>query len=442
MKTNLDLGKSIKETQNKDCVHLFTVTLDEHQTKDLCLNALAKLQHVVKIPGFRVGKVPLSMIKNQFPSEVRDEAIDIAAKAALPEIFKQNKDLNPVVQPMMRDVKYEEDKSLSFEIQIETPPVFEVKDYTKLKASKKAVNVSDKDVDSYINQVLEYNSYLKSADENATVAKNHYIIADYHCIEDGKTVPGSDIKGDIIDMNNPQTITGLPEAVLGAKKGDTKEFMSKLGDKEMKYVVTVSEIKEKVTPALDEEFFKSAGVKDEAELRTNVKKMLEDQQNETAEKEMTEQLEDALIKNNPFALPPTLVAEETADLVQVYKKRMRGAAIDEKKTAERLQPVAVRNLSLTYILHAIAKKENITATDEDLNAELNKALETIKTEEEKNNARRLFEERKEYIRASLVENKTMAFVKENAAIKEVKERKTRTTKAKSAKTEQEETPKA
>ena len=140
MKTNLDLGKSIKETQNKDCVHLFTVTLDEHQTKDLCLNALAKLQHVVKIPGFRVGKVPLSMIKNQFPSEVRDEAIDIAAKAALPEIFKQNKDLNPVVQPMMRDVKYEEDKSLSFEIQIETPPVFEVKDYTKLKASKKAPN--------------------------------------------------------------------------------------------------------------------------------------------------------------------------------------------------------------------------------------------------------------------------------------------------------------
>lgn len=442
MKINLDLGKSIKETQNKDCVHIFTVTLDEQQTKDLCLNAVAKLQHVAKIPGFRVGKVPLSMIKNQFPNEIRDEAIDTAAKAALPEIFEQHKDINPVVQPIMRNVKYEEDKSLSFEIQIETPPVFEVKDYTKLKATKKAVNVSDKDVDTYINQVLEYNSYLKSADEKAKVTKKNYIIADYRCVEDGKTVPGSDIKGDIIDMSNPQTIKGLPEAVLGAKKGETKEFMSKLGDKEMKYVVTVSEIKEKVTPALDEEFFKSAGVKDEAELKANVRKMLEDQQSEASEKDMTEQLEDALIKNNPFSLPPTLVAEETADLIQVYKKRMRGADVDEKKAAERLQPVAIRNLSLTYILHAIAKKENITATDEDLNEELKKALETIKTEEEKNNARKLFEERKEYIRASLVENKVIAFVKENATIKEVKERKTRTSKAKAAKAEQEEAPKA
>ena len=436
MKTTLDLGKSIKEKQAKDCVHLFTVSLDEKQTKDLCQDAVLRLQKVVKIPGFRVGKVPLSMIKNQFSDSVRDEAVEIAAKAALPELFKQNKDLNPVTQPILRDVKYEEDKSLSFEIQVETAPVFEAKDYKKLKATKKIVSVKDEDVDAYISQVQEYNAYLKPAGEGAAVSKTHYVIADYSCWEDGKMVAGSEIKGDIIDMSNPQTIIGLPEAILGAKKGETKEFTSKLGDKEMQYKVTIDEIKEKVTPKLDEEFFKSAGVKDEAELKANVRKMLEDQQNEAYEKELVEQLEDALIKNNPFTLPPTLVAEETADLLQVYKKRMRGAKIDEAKIMEKLQPVAIRNLSLTYILHNIAKIEKIEATDEDLKAELDKALETLKTEEEKKNARRLFEERKEYIRSSMVENKVVAFIKENAEIKEVKPRKPRATKAKAERAEE------
>ena len=148
-------------------------------------------------------------------------------------------------------------------------------------------------------------------------------------------------------------------------------------------------------------------------------KVLEEQQKENNEKELVEHLENELIKNNQFTLPPTLVAEETADLIQVYKKRSR-KNMEEKELIEKLQPVAIRNLSLTYILHAISQKENITATDEDLQEELNKALATLKTEEEKKKAKKLFEERKEYIRSSLIENKTVAFVKENAEIKEVK----------------------
>jgi trigger factor len=85
---------------------------------------------------------------------------------------------------------------------------------------------------------------------------------------------------------------------------------------------------------------------------------------------------------------------------------------------ERLRPVAERNLSLTYILHHIAKKENIQATDAELDAELEKAIARLNTDEEKAKGRELFEKRKEYIRASMVENKTMELVKGKALIKE------------------------
>ena len=84
----------------------------------------------------------------------------------------------------------------------------------------------------------------------------------------------------------------------------------------------------------------------------------------------------------------------------------------------RLKPVAERNLSLTYLLHNIAKKESITATEAELNAELDKVVARLNTEEEKKKARELFENRKDYIMSSIVENKTMDLVKSKAVIKE------------------------
>src|SRR5574344_2834623 len=98
MKTNLVLADKIKEKSVEGCVHTFSVELDKKQVEDTCQSAIVRLQSVVSLPGFRTGKVPLSMIKAQFPSMVRDEAVEISAKAALPEIFKMSK-LNPVVQP-------------------------------------------------------------------------------------------------------------------------------------------------------------------------------------------------------------------------------------------------------------------------------------------------------------------------------------------------------
>jgi len=183
--------------------------------------------------------------------------------------------------------------------------------------------------------------------------------------------------------------------------------------------VTLTELKRKVVPALDDNFLKEAGVKTVDELKANVRKMLEQGASEKTEKDMLGQLEDALIKNNPLSLPPTLVREEAQELLELFKKRAPVEQhLPDDSLLERLKPVAERNLSLTYILHHIAKKEKIEATDAELEAELEKVMARLNTEEEKRKGRELFEKRREYIRASMVESKTMALVKEKAVIKE------------------------
>lgn len=418
MNIALSFGDKIKKIKQDGCVHLFGVTMDAKALGEASQAALVRLQSVVSLPGFRVGKVPLAMIKEQFPSMVKDEVLDLAAKAALPEILKTSQ-LNPVVAPLLKSVSYEPAKSLYFELQFECSPTLEPKGYEKIAAVRKTHKVTDAEVDKYISQVREYNAYLKPAADGEAAGKSHFVIVDYDTFENGQPVKDGSVKGEIVDLSSPQTIAGLADAVTGAKKGESREFDAPFGDKKMHFKVTVNEIKAKVVPELDENFLKEAGVKTVEELKANVRKLLEQGAAEKSEKEFLGQLEDALIKNNPLALPPTLVKEEAQELLELFKKRApMEQHLPDEAMLERLKPVAERNLSLTYILHHIAKKEKIEATDAELDAELEKVMARLNTEEEKAKGRDLFAKRKEYIRASMVESKTMTLVKDKAVIKE------------------------
>ncbi|HAH31515.1 MAG TPA: trigger factor [Elusimicrobia bacterium] len=419
MNITLGFGDRIKKVKQEGCVHTFAVNVDSQRLSEATQAALVRLQSVVSLPGFRVGKVPFAMIKGQFPAMVKDEVIDIAAKSAVPEILKNNK-LSPVVSPLIKNLSYEPDKTLYFEIQFECNPQIEPRGYDKINATRKVHKVTDTDVEKYLEQVRQYNAYLKPVPEGMGAGKADFVIVDYATFENGVKVEGGEVKGEIIDMASPQTIAGLAEAVLGAKKGETREFDAPFGEKKMRFNVKVSEIKEKVVPEIDGDFLKEAGVSSMEELKANVRKLLEKTELEKTEKDLLSQLEDALIKANPMQLPPTLVSQEAHELFELMKKRMPpdDERVREEAFLEKLKPVAERNLSLTFLLHQIAGKESIKAGDAEINAELEKALASLNTEAEKAKARELFENRREYILASIVENRTMDMVKSKAVIKE------------------------
>jgi len=409
----------IKKMKQEGCVFTFAVNINSSELAQITESALVRLQAVVSLPGFRVGKVPIAMIKGQFPSMVKDEVIEAAAKAVITEIIKEHK-LTPVVSPGIKNLRYEQDKTLYFEVQFECNPQIEPRGYDKISATRKTHKVTEEDVEKYLKQVCEYNAYLKPVPDGEGVSGAHYVIVDYDAFENGVKVEGSSVKGEIVDMASPQTIAGLAQAVSGTKKGETREFDAPFGDKKMRFSVTVKEIKQKVVPEIDDNFLKEAGVANVEELKANVCRLLEKSEAEKTEKDLLSQMEDALIKANPMPLPPTLVHQETRELLELMKKRMPAdnENFREETFLEKLKPVAERNLSLAFLLHHIARKENINAGDAELKAELDMALSRLNTAEEKAKARELFENRRDYILASIVENKTMDMVKSKAVIKE------------------------
>jgi trigger factor len=255
--------------------------------------------------------------------------------------------------------------------------------------------------------------------ENQAVSKNHYLIVDYEIFENGKKV--DELKNEMVDMSSPQKIAGLEKAVLGANKGDIKEFETEFDGKKMKFIVKINDIKEKIVPQIDDNFIKQLGAKDINDLREQVRKVLEAQELEKSEKSIIEQIENYIIEKNKFSLPPTLVRQEMEELFEMVKKRSNispDKKLELKDYEDKIKPIAEKNLRVAYILHFIAKKENIKVTEDDFNAELERVIKTLKTEDEVKKAKDLFDQRKDYIMASISENKTIDFIKSKITIKE------------------------
>ncbi len=420
MSLPLQLKDNIKRTSKEGCVFSYGVKIKDNTLTELEQQALVRLQSKVSLPGFRTGKVPVNMIKEQFPSAVKDEIVELAAKASLGDMVKVD-NITPVVTPMIKNVKFEAGRSLEFEIQFESIPQCDAKGYTGVKATRKVHKVGEKDIADYIERIQSYNAYLKPIEGDEAIGKAHYAIFDYEAYEDGKKLEDNSAKGEIMEMSNPGSqIAGLADAIMGAKKGETKEFDSSAGGRKLHFKVVINEIKTKIVPEIDDKFLKEAGVKTMEELKENIRKIIERGENEKTEKDFSVQIEEELLKKNSMELPPTLVKEETKELLEMFKKRMgnNGGKMSDDELVKKLEPVAERNLSLAYILHSIAQKEKVEITEKDLQAELERAMQSASSEKEKAQVKVIFEKRKEYITATLRENKTLDFVKSKASVKE------------------------
>lgn len=406
-----------RKEKEDGCTKIYEVSFILNDYINLEDEALCEVQKVVSYPGFRKGKVPFEIIREHFYDALDHEIKEIAVHKAVSEIMEKEK-INPVVSPSVYDIKHDTStKKISFKLYFENSPVFEPKGYTDFEVIKKIKKISDKDVDEHIEQIRQYNAYLKPVDE--TVSKDKYILVDYEIYENGNKI--DEVKNEIIDMSSPQTIMGFEDAVIGSKKGDRREFETEFDGRKLKFIINIKDVKVRIIPDLDENFIKQLGAENIEDFKKQVRNILEGDEKIKAEKNLVEQIENKLIEQNSFPLPPTLVKQEMEDLFEIAKKRANIAEnqnLDITKYEDKLKPIAERNLRIAYILHAIAKKENIMATEEDYLKELDKVISTLKSEEEVKKAKQLFESRKNYIMATITENKTMDFIKSKIKIKE------------------------
>ena len=403
-----------KKIKEDGCCLTYEVELKNDDFLKYQERAILKVQAEAEYPGFRKGKVPIDILKKNFSNYITNALKEIIVIDVLNDLYEKEK-IFSIITPRIFDFSIDENiKKASFKIYIEQNPKFDVKNYTDFEVKRSIKKITDEDIDKHIQTIREYHAYLKPVDE--PVSKKHYILVDYEVWEDGNKV--QDFKQELVDMSSPQTIMGFDDAVLGKKKDDTVEFETEFDNKKLKFIVNILDVKEKVVPEIDENFLKEIGAKDVNDLREQVRKILELEELQKSEKSIIEQIENHLILNNDFPLPPTILKEEMNEIFEIVKQRanITDPNVTLKDYEDKIRPIAERNLKITYILNAIANKENIKATEDDYYKELDKVIKTLKSDDEVNKAKDLFEKRRSYIMASITENKVLDFIKSKIKI--------------------------
>lgn len=414
------LKTKAKKLREEGLRQVYQVEVPAGKLQEALHNVFVRLQLTARVPGFRQGKAPLDVIKKQYASAARNEAVDQLIQQVVPEVLK-DLDVRPVAIPAVGSVSALEDGTVSFELHVEVAPKIEPKGYKGIDVSRKEYSVEETEVESRLRQLQEGNARLEKAEAEA-VGKDHYVVMDYELLQDGKPVEGGSGRQELVDMSSDQTLDGLAAGLAGAKRQETREIEVKLDGRPAVCKATVQEIKVKILPKLDDEFAKDIGVESLEKLREELRKLIARENEERSDREMALQLEEALLKANKFEAPPTLVEHQLEHMARRVTARLVGPDRElpqeqAGKLREELKPQAAKQVRLQLLLSEIARKEGVEATDADFDEELRRTMEAQDDEKRRQQTREFFTNNKEDILAAIRERKTIRMIREAAKVK-------------------------
>ena len=300
------------------------------------------------------------------------------------------------------------------------PPAVAPKDYQKIAIKRTQYLADEKAIEARLQELREANARLEKAASEAA-DKTHYVVIDYQAYQDGKPLPKAKGDNELVDMSSDQTLEGLVEGIVGMKRGESKDLPVKLNGKSATIKASVKEIKSKILPALDAEFAKDIGFESLDLLRAKLKEVIEQEGQQKTEREISQQIEEALLKANQIPLPPALVESQLEHMIDRLRRQMGGRLNDEQlgELKKKMLPRAEDEVRIGYLLPAIAEKEKISASEAELQAELDKNLAAIESDVKKDEIRKMFTERKDALAGMIRDRKAMQFLRDQAVITDV-----------------------
>ena len=418
--TTTALRLKTKKLKEEGCLHSYEVELPAPAVQEALHNAFIRLQSRARIPGFRQGKAPIDLIKKQYADHARSEAADALLRGAVPEALREL-GLEPVSSPSVADFKMTDGSPLVFELRVEVAPRVEPQGYKSLALRRTTYSPEESQVLARLTEVQEGNARLEKSEAEA-VSKSHYVVVDYEILREGKRLPGAHGKQELVDMSSEQSIEGLTEGLLGAKRGESREFPVKTEGQAGVCKVSVSEIKEKILPPLDDEFAKDMGLDSLDALKAKLREMIEAEAKERSERELLSQIESALLSSNRFPIPESLAQAQLDHSLDRLVRRFGARGIPEAELAklrDKIKPQAEAEVRLSFILSAIGRKENLSVSEDDLKKELERNLQKAETDDQKKDVREYFEAHQEGIASALRDRKVMDFIRAKATLTDV-----------------------
>ena len=371
---------------------------------------VVRYQKMARVPGFRQGKTPASLVRRRFAEELKQEVVE----SLVPKFFReevQKRGFTPISQPRIIDFHFEDGEPLSFKAVFEIMPAIEVAPYADLRAEKADVSVSDDEVERELQALRENQATYNSVEEDRGLQDGDFAQASFtgtpiekqesslvdpsgNPVSSGqqetKATGAQPVHMDdvLIDIGGANTVPEFTQNLRGAKASEERTFIitypedaqdKRLAGKTLEYKVQVKGIKKKQIPELNDDFAKELGQFTSLEdLRTKIREQLESQKRHEIEHTAKDKLVEELVNRNNFPVPETLVDQQVTSRLErgfralaaqgMRPEDMRKMDFGRLRNAQR--EAAVREVKASLILEKIADKENIQASDADLDLEL------------------------------------------------------------------------
>lgn len=333
--------------------------------------AAARVSKQVRIPGFRPGKAPAAMVKKAYAQAIDQEAVDQLLREAFEAVLAQEK-LDLATQPHAHDVKFGEDDTLSFELHCEVRPTIALSKLEGFRVMRPKSEVTDEMVQEQLDRLLEQRATWTPVEGKP--AEGDLVTVTLATAEDDGTIPeGREYR---LVMGAGQAIAGIEELVLSMSIGETKEQPVKWPEdfpdeaqrgKTKPVRATLSEIKKKSVPPLDDAFAAEMG--DFASLdalKETIRTDLGENLVREADAAARTQLLDEIVTANPFDLPPSWVKQ----MVQAYAEAYRIPQEEILKFGDEIKGMAERQVRRDLIIDTLAEKESLVATEADVDAKV------------------------------------------------------------------------
>jgi trigger factor len=391
--------------------------------------AYGRVQKRAALPGFRKGHVPRSLVKLHFADDVRREV----AEHLIPDVYRQaltEAQIDPVNEPDLQDLTLEENSPLSFKAVVEVKPTIALGDYRGVEVEHAPAAVSEGDVADTLERMRDQHAEFRSVERVA--ATGDLVVVDYTLAPQDHEP--STANGYHFVVGGGTVLPEIDNAVVGLKAGDERDVdlrfaddhrMESLRGKGGTAHLKVGEVKEKVLPALDDDFAKSLGEFETLEaVRAEVRKQLESAREAEGRRALEDKIVQALLARHEFGVPDAMVMRQVAHQVEHTRERLRRQGVDPDgiqwdygKIVGELRPAAEQGVRRALLLEAIADKESLAPSEDDVEAEIEKFAKA--SQRPAPAVRRMMEKSGDLdaLRHGLRERKTLDLLIEHARIK-------------------------
>lgn len=381
MKTTV---KNLSETRVK-----LTVVLDKDDLNKAKKVAIEELAKEVRIAGFRKGKVPADMAEKYLnPNDIAGKTIDLAIRMTIPEAFNEAKK-TAIQIPKVEATKYVPDESAEYTAEADILPEVKVGSYKNLKVKKEKITVKETEIKEILENIA--NSYAEKKAVKRAAKNGDEVIIDFTGKKDGKPFDGGKAKDYNLSLGSKTFIPGFEEGIVGHEPGDKfdlnltfpKDYHAKnLAGEKVVFEVLVKQVNEVTIPKFDDAFAKKCGpFKNMDELKADIKKNLEAQNEHRLEEKYKDDLINALVKDSKVAAPDVMIEDQVkmvkddisrnaASQGLTFEDYLKQTNQTEEDWLKEVRKVGEARVKASLVLQVLARDNKIEADEKEVDAKI------------------------------------------------------------------------